>query len=110
MSHCGGCDITSTVIGEGLLLYDTESGEVRPISEQGRGARRDPVNCCLYDGDATTWLFVEAGHVLRYDLRDGKTRKVQVKIPEKQLVREQPGACCDQTQSRLAAVWPPMPG
>lgn len=83
MSHCGGCDIILDVIGEGLLLYDTESGEVRPISEQGRGARRDPVNCCLYDGDATTWLFVEAGHVLRYDLRDGKTRKVQVKIPEK---------------------------
>ena len=83
MSHCGGSDIILDVIGEGLLLYDTESGEVRPISEYGGDVRRDPVNCCLYDGDATTWLFVEAGHVLRYDLHTGKTRKVQVKIPEK---------------------------
>lgn len=29
MSHCGGSDIILDVIGEGLLLYDTESGEVR---------------------------------------------------------------------------------
>lgn len=82
MAYCGGEDIILDVIDEGLLLYDTATGDVLPVPERARGARRAPVNCCLYDGDATTWLFVEAGHILRFDLRSGRTRRVDVTIPE----------------------------
>lgn len=81
MAYCGGSDLILDIIGEGLLLYDTLTGRERAVPEQGGAARREPVNCTLFDGNGTTWLFVEAGHVLRYDFRSGETRRVPVKIP-----------------------------
>lgn len=81
MSYCGDNNVIIDVVGEGLILFDTESGDASPVPG-GDAGRRAPVNCSLFDGNAATWLFVEAGHILHYDRLTKTAKTVDVKIPE----------------------------
>lgn len=81
MSHCGDNNVIIDVVGEGLMLFHTKSRDTALVPG-GDAGRRAPVNCCLFDGNRATWLFVEAGRILHYDRLTATVNTVDVKMPK----------------------------
>ena len=79
MGWCGDNNIIVDVVGEGL--YTVNITDLSCSSVQGNGySQREPVVCTLFDGDAATWLFVEADYILRYDRMSGRISRVDLTL------------------------------
>ncbi len=79
MGWCGDNNIIVDVVGEGL--YTVNIADLSCSSVPGNGySQREPVVCTLFDGDAATWLFVEADYILRYDRMSGRISKVDLSL------------------------------
>ena len=77
MGYCGDNNIIVDVVGEGLFTVDMSDSSCRTVPGNGY-SEREPVVCTLFDGDAATWLFVEADYILRYDRMSGKISRVKL--------------------------------
>lgn len=79
MGWCGDNNIIVDVVGEGLYTVNIADLSCNSVSGNGY-SHREPVVCMLFDGDAATWLFVEADHILRYDRMSGRISKVDLQL------------------------------